>query len=399
MLENESSAALPADWPTTVGEIYDWCRKNKLCEENFYSIHEGHRPLHSANWGSLTTHLMTEYFYFLEPDCDRKTLCAHYLPDGERYYYPIKDHPPTEKPENYCPKCLAMIRRYRVQENMLPDQKWRDALANFEAGRPYNYIPPYRMPPHSKPTAKVDKVLQQIYQGKPFRSGAFEFKVEAVKGQAIRVLYHNGVRVLSDYRERPPGEQAFLSALVVEPTCVALDRTYLQVAAQMARLGQANFSKQGREVFLQDRSVEWPENAACVLSRQSSRDAFQVSFEQRRAEDLEAARKTSVPIADSGDTNHPLYSLAVMINEMARECLLKHGKVLAYGEEEIPAAFTAAVANKRSGDGITFYYNSSGHKCATTVPAVNLRMAAVQIKRGYLKVLDEDDEPFQLKFA
>ena len=136
MLENESSAALPADWPTTDGEIYDWCRKNKLCEENFYSIHKRHRPLHSANWGSLTTHLMTEDFYFTEPDCDRKTLCGHYLPDGERYYYPIKDHPPTEKPENYCPKCLAIIRRYRVQENMLPDQRWRDALANAGSDGP-----------------------------------------------------------------------------------------------------------------------------------------------------------------------------------------------------------------------------------------------------------------------
>lgn len=124
------------------------------------------------------------------------------------------------------------------------------------------------MPPHSKPTAKADKVLQQIYQGKPFRSGAFEFKVEAVKGQTIHVLYHNGVRVLSDYRERPQGERAFLSILVVEPTCVALDRTYLQVAAQMARLGRANFSKQGAEVFR--KTVRWSGlktgDACCLAS-------------------------------------------------------------------------------------------------------------------------------------
>lgn len=402
-LPTKSKEQLEAEAAAEAKEIEEeeWIERHNLDEDMWWYIHSDKR-MHSANWGTTTTHLMTQSEFDSESDNDRETLCNRYLPDGERSFYTISDHPSKDKKEVFCKKCLALIELYRITPDMLADQAWWDALAKFKAGQPCDYEPPYRVPPMKRITKRLAPIEDRCREGLPFEKDGFAFSCLEGTDPVQRVMTKNGAAVWREVRlADPESDRWFLARLVIEPRDMQGDKSYLRVVGELARDGRAYIDHLGRAIYTPTERWPWRAGAACVLERTSPKECFKVSFETRAPADLTAARVAALPIIDSGNVGHPYYAHAVQINQAVREHVIKGGHVIAYGEDRVPFRFIGAVAENHWQDGsIRFNYYDGGRKCATYVAGATVaRYLANALRRGSLSVEDDDGEPFGLRFV
>lgn len=323
----------------------------KLDHDIWWEVHRD-KEVTSVNWGIKTTHLWTRLNREMEPDCDTYTLCGHLLPDQEHYWLPIQMHRSKDEPEDFCSKCLGLIEPYRISREMLKDELWWVALDKKKAGLPYNYVPPWFIPAQKPLPKKLEGIYQLCLKGAPFAKGDYEMVRDGSHGFVMRYM---GAPAWVEERvklEDRPGY--FLARLVVEPLAAHADKGYLRIASKRAWRGGCRLDHGGAEVYTAQGKHKWPKDSACVLTRQTTEQLFDVSFEPRAAAAIEANRRQALPVMDSGDPAHPAYPLAVKINEAARRCLEGRGRVIAQGEERLPFKFIAAKADKHHPNAVLF---------------------------------------------
>lgn len=366
-------------------------------------IHQGRggegASVYSVNAGWVTTHLASEHQMRMAPGKPRSALCGKSLPDaGEPWGQPMP-HPPLDRPEKLCPKCLAMISPYAITPERLPDRAWRIEYGRLRAGEPLNQERHYVRPPPDALRGRLKATFDCWSEGQSAEHNAYAITNHGSTSDGATALSmsYNGIPLWDEERRiRADGMSSYVSRLEIAPRGQFPNTTTVQLLAYIASVGQITLYHHEFAFFTDLERIPWPFNSSCVLSRDAEDHAFAVTFIEKSMADARLARIRLAldKLQDSGDPGHPDHFVAAALNRRIDEHLRAGGTVTVFGEDGIGHPIVRAYAPKVGrGAEIRIAYRGG----ETAVAAADLRSRMARDTRR-IQIIDADGEPLCIRF-